>query len=649
MEVFWCDECNSPVVLPKYKSNFKYEEYLDVEDEVLNYIKEKDYNTKQKLYNNYSKLKKDINKAIDNKNEENIHKDLNNNINQKNKELKMIYKLSKKYLYEKMYNGNVESQKKLKRLNVNYYERISSNDKIDDYFCPSCSSQVRRIAKDLRPVFTFEKILLEEAINIELMDSSVWADNTRYIIDGEVADFSKRDLYDAEDILIGKRKKIMNRINNSKRKDEFNNFVKINREHYNMIENKARNFVNNTSEIFSDSMHIVSFSGGKDSTVTSDLVIRALKTHKIMHIFGDTSLEFPTTYEYIEKLKRQTNSPPFMVAKDYQAIGENKDKKFFDLSKEFGPPSRVVSWCCTIFKTGPIGNLFRNIAEDSEIFTYYGIRRNESSNRSNYDKISRSPKIIKQMVGSPIIDWKDIDIWLYLLTRNIDFNEAYRYGFTRVGCLYCPNNSKWSEFLLKIFFPDYSNKWNNFLVQFAKDIGKPDPEVYIEQGNWKARQGGSGVDSQNKSNTVIESKPCGLSEDAISYELTKAISDELYELFKPFGKLDFNSGNTLLNEVYIRDKKQENIFLLQGKIGQRNLKINIIKTKNSFLLKKRIECQLRKFQSCIDCGACANVCPNNAINTREGYSIDEEKCIHCLKCVAAFHKGCLVAKTTMDY
>ena len=42
------------------------------------------------------------------------------------------------------------------------------------------------------------------------------------------------------------------------------------------------------------------FSGGKDSTVTSDLVIRALSEPKILHIFGDTTLEFPETIKYVE-------------------------------------------------------------------------------------------------------------------------------------------------------------------------------------------------------------------------------------------------------------------------------------------------------------------------------------------------------------
>ena len=43
---------------------------------------------------------------------------------------------------------------------------------------------------------------------------------------------------------------------------------------------------------------MVSFSGGKDSTVTSHVVRTALGSNDILHIFGDTTLEFPYTLEY---------------------------------------------------------------------------------------------------------------------------------------------------------------------------------------------------------------------------------------------------------------------------------------------------------------------------------------------------------------
>jgi len=650
MKVYWCDKCKAPVILTEHSGNddsFDYN-YLDPEDLILDYLKDKSKTKKKKLYNYFLSIKRRLGNALSDKNKNKIL-DMYFAINKKikNEPNSEFYKITKNYFLFKLYNSGEEANKILNELEENFLLRMNESKKNTSNKCSKCKSEVTYLGKDIRPVFMEEKIMLSELLDKDLINENLWAGNSRYIVDGKNADFAKSDLYniDFED----KRNEILMRIKENEKKVDFSSFIETNQNHYKKIEDKAIRFIQNANNVFQDSFQVVSFSGGKDSSVTSDLVQRALKKRNIMHVFGDTTLEFPTTYKYIENLKKDPNAPPFLSACNNSSFEEPRDAKFFDLTNKFGPPSRVISWCCTIFKTGPIGNTFRNIAEESPIFTYYGIRRSESNSRSNYDKISQSPKIAKQTVASPIIDWKDIDVWLYILSRNLDFNEAYRYGFTRVGCLYCPNNSKWSEFLLKIFMPQKAEKWEEFLIDFAERIGKPDPKVYIRDGKWKARQGGSGLADEDVADTIIDAKPCGLGENAKSYELTKPISNELYELFRPFGKIDKSSGNTLLNEVYVKDKNEENVFVLQGKKGQNNLKVNIIQAKNTLLLEKRIECQLRKYQSCIDCGACANVCPWNAISTNGSYQIDEDLCKNCSKCIAAFHKGCLLAKTTMDY
>src|SRR5205085_6142530 len=50
-------------------------------------------------------------------------------------------------------------------------------------------------------------------------------------------------------------------------------------------------------------------------------------------------------------------------------------------------PSRVMRWCCTIFKAGPINNLLQTMG-DQKVLTFYGIRRDESLRRSQYHKLS---------------------------------------------------------------------------------------------------------------------------------------------------------------------------------------------------------------------------------------------------------------------
>ena len=71
--------------------------------------------------------------------------------------------------------------------------------------------------------------------------------------------------------------------------------------------------------------------------------------------------------------------------------------------------------------------------------------------------------------------------------------------------------------------------FHKILIDFAANIGKPDPKEYIESGGWKARQGGNGLDFSK--NAVVSFKPCALEENTLNFDLNKPIDETLYELF----------------------------------------------------------------------------------------------------------------------
>ena len=430
--------------------------------------------------------------------------------------------------------------------------------------------------------------------------------------------------------------------------DEKAKFILANEDRLKQIEQEAISYIQEVGQRYNVDDMMVSFSGGKDSTVVADLVTRALEDgkKKILHIFGDTTLEFPKTYEYVERYKKAHSKTPVLSSR-------NKEKDFFELCNLIGPPSRVMRWCCTIFKTGAINRkiekLFRN---KKNMVTFYGIRRSESASRSKYEKETESPKITKQTVISPIIDWFDFDVWLYLLGKNVDFNDAYRYGYTRVGCWCCPNNSVWSEFLSKIFMPEQYDKFRYTLIEFAKNVGKPDPEEYIDSGNWKARQGGNGVEMAQKS--VISFTPCVTEENAFNYELQRPITEQFYELFKPFGRLDFEMGNKRLGEVFVINPQETIVLKLQGRIGRKQLKVtiyqnNLAGAKSLKAAEEKVKCQITKYQMCMGCLACEAVCKCNAITIHEKdgeilYQISDKKCVRCGECVGHFVAGCYMRK-----
>lgn len=125
--------------------------------------------------------------------------------------------------------------------------------------------------------------------------------------------------------------------------------------------------------------------------------------------------------------------------------------------------------------------------------------------------------------------------------------------------------------------PEQYEHFRNLLIDFAKKIGKPDPEVYVDDGNWKARQGGNGLEYAQ--NSVITFEPCALQENTLNFELQKPITEELYELFKPFGYINYDLGNARLGEVYVLDKDGTLLLKLQGKIGSNTLKVSILNKK----------------------------------------------------------------------
>ena len=517
--------------------------------------------------------------------------------------------------------------------------------------CSICGKKAFYISTDIRPVFPEERLLIEliKGEPFAYKKDSVWGTSgNRYFINGKSISISSKE-YSLIDV--AKLRKDLEKLKSENDYATFNQtigkFLVANRKRYEYISGEAMGYIRKVSEGYEPTEMFVSFSGGKDSTAVSDLVMRALGSQQVLHIYGDTTLEFPESTAYVGRFRKDHPKTPMVTSK-------NKDKDFMQLCKQLGPPSRVMRWCCTIFKTGAIQRKIQTLFKNQKrILTFYGIRRSESASRDKYDRDSDSPKIAVQRTVSPIIDWLDFDVWLYLLTSGNDFNSAYRLGYTRVGCWCCPNNGSWSEFLSKIYMPEQYDKWRMFLIEFARSIGKDDAEDYVRDGKWKARQGGNGLDYAKT--TILTFEPCAMQENTINFELQRSISEELYELFKPFGYINKSLGNERLGEVFVTDKDGKLLLKLTGKIGQKTLKVSILDKKagrsNSIRqVEDRIKCQITKYQMCMGCLACESICRFNAIEIQtdqsglKSYKINDDKCIRCTHCITHFDGGCYMRK-----
>lgn len=540
------------------------------------------------------------------------------------------------------------------------YWCANCNIPLYDEVCPICHKKGNYFTSDVRPVFPEERLLLEILLDkpFAFIKDSVWNGvGNRYYVNGKKIPISINDSIkkDSEKV-----RSMLEQYSTENTYEYFNEYIEkwvfANSKHYDFITTEAKQYISDFSKKFiNDDMNVafVSFSGGKDSTVVSDLVRKALGSPSIIHVFGNTTLEFPYTYEYIDRFRAHNKKTPMLRA-------ENKEQDFFHLCESFGPPSRSLRWCCTIFKTGFIGDKIKKTFDDRKtILTFYGIRRSESTSRNMYERSSEGRKISKQLVASPIIDWIDYDIWLYLLTTKIDFNTAYRLGYTRVGCWCCPNNSAWSQFLVSIYMPDLYKRFYDMLIEFAKKMGKTNPEEYVTSGGWKARQGGSGIELSK--NVVIDFKPCATDNMSFNYTLNKPITKELYEFFKPFGILNFEMGKERLGEVYVLDTELgQPIMKLQGRMGSTELKITILKKPiakrtKTVEIEQKFKCQITKYQLCVGCHACENVCKHNAIKlVKNGfedsdykYVVDESKCVHCYECINHYPGGCFMRRVLL--
>ena len=527
---------------------------------------------------------------------------------------------------------------------------INSQNQADKGICPVCGRNTRYLASDLRPVFPEERLLLALLLGKVpdyYMDSSVWSADSRYYIDGKKPiTLGTKMLAEADADLIARQiQENQDAIRYTAFEENIKIFFEANRQRLDYLKDEAFEFVKTAAGKYPEENLVISFSGGKDSTVTADLVTKALSNPSLVHIFGNTTLEFPLTVAYAERFRDNHPLAIFQIAK-------NEDQVFYDVCEDIGPPARLMRWCCSMFKTGPITRVINSMYRNQRILTFYGIRKSESVSRSKYNRIeddAESVKIQQQTVASPIFFWKDIDIWLYILSEQIDFNEAYRLGYDRVGCWCCPNNNIRAQFLSKIYMPEQSKKWRDFLIRFAQKIGKPDPEVYVDTGKWKARQGGNGLAASN--DIKIRFTNCTSEDHAKIYRLNRPYDDELIGMFVPFGRIAPELGNKLLRETIILDVRTNVPILSLQPFNQDGydyaIKVRTLNVADHDDLQRMAGYQIRKFNACRKCLKCESLCRAGAISiVGDYYYIDPEKCVHCKMCMTPKYLdgGCMMEK-----
>jgi 3'-phosphoadenosine 5'-phosphosulfate sulfotransferase (PAPS reductase)/FAD synthetase len=193
-----------------------------------------------------------------------------------------------------------------------------------------------------------------------------------------------------------------------------------------------------------DKLHVVSFSGGKDSTAMLLMMLeRGMPVDEI--VFCDTGKEFPAMYDHIAEVERYTGRKITKLQAergfDYwfkdHVITRGKWKGW----KGWGWPGYRFRWCTSRLKVDVINKYFKG----KNTVHYIGIAADESQRcKGNGEQY-------------PLVGWgiTEPEALQYCYDKGFDWGGLYE-QFCRVSCYLCPFQRIGK---LKVLYTHYPELW----------------------------------------------------------------------------------------------------------------------------------------------------------------------------------------------
>ena len=262
---------------------------------------------------------------------------------------------------------------------------------------------------------------------------------------------------------------------------------------------------------------VIGYSGGKDSTATLQLVWLALaalpreQVNKTVHIINtDTMVESPVISKWVQtSLKRMDEAAveqglPFVTHRLTPAMDNTFWVNF--LGRGYPFPRKKLRWCTDRLKIQPVNTFVRDqIAEHGEIIMVIGTRKAESARRAKtmayYEKkrvrelLSPNQAMVNELVFSPLEDWNDNDVWVFLMQyqnpwgySNKELLTLYKgatadnecpmmvekglpsCGKSRFGCWVCSMVEK-DKSMEAMISNDDEKAWMSVLLEFRNKFG----------------------------------------------------------------------------------------------------------------------------------------------------------------------------------
>ena len=182
---------------------------------------------------------------------------------------------------------------------------------------------------------------------------------------------------------------------------------------------------------------IVGYSGGKDSTAVLSLVWRAVTSlpenerHKKVHVIStDTLVENPIVANWVShslKTMSKAATEQSIPLEPHRLTPDVKDTFWVNLiGRGYPAPRPKFRWCTERLKIRPANKFVRDMVRASgETILVLGTRKAESASRGARmakleasrvrDRLSPNASLPNSLVFSPIEDWSNDDVWLFLM------------------------------------------------------------------------------------------------------------------------------------------------------------------------------------------------------------------------------------------
>lgn len=180
---------------------------------------------------------------------------------------------------------------------------------------------------------------------------------------------------------------------------------------------------------------IVTFSGGKDSTLVAHLVFEmllslppSLRQRKIDFVSNDTLVESPLVVKHMRDTldKILSAAQIFRLPVSGEITTPKLQETFWTLliGKGYPSPNRSMRWCTDRLKIQPTSSyILQKVSENSKAIIVLGVRKDESSTRKasieshhNLANSNLTPhgSLKNALVYRPIVDLTTDDVWEFL-------------------------------------------------------------------------------------------------------------------------------------------------------------------------------------------------------------------------------------------